>query len=72
MFIDLSGRGSKKFGDECREDKECSFAGSFCDPRNRKCYCREEYHVTNHIDKCGHRKCLIEYVNYSLVILFSL
>ncbi|XP_011305934.1 uncharacterized protein jus isoform X4 [Fopius arisanus] len=51
---DMTGRGSKKFGDECREDHECGFAGSFCDPRNRKCFCREEFSATNHIDKCGH------------------
>ncbi|XP_015121905.1 uncharacterized protein LOC107044512 isoform X3 [Diachasma alloeum] len=51
---DMTGRGSKKFGDECREDRECGFAGSFCDPRNRKCFCREEFSATNHIDKCGH------------------
>ncbi|XP_063994226.1 uncharacterized protein LOC135171529 isoform X3 [Diachasmimorpha longicaudata] len=51
---DMTGRGLKKFGDECREDRECGFAGSFCDPRNRKCFCREEFSATNHIDKCGH------------------
>ncbi|XP_044577390.1 uncharacterized protein LOC123260380 isoform X2 [Cotesia glomerata] len=46
-------RGVKKFGDECKEDRECGFDGSFCDPRSKRCYCREEYPVTNHIDKCG-------------------
>ncbi|KAK0098191.1 hypothetical protein PV326_010625 [Microctonus aethiopoides] len=54
FFFNLSDRGGKKFGDECREDRECGFGGSFCDPRVKKCYCREEFHATNHIDKCGH------------------
>ncbi|XP_043271707.1 uncharacterized protein [Venturia canescens] len=51
---DLSERGTKKFGDGCREDRECGFAGSYCEPNRKKCYCREEFQATNHIDKCGH------------------
>ncbi|XP_012286632.1 uncharacterized protein LOC105703099 isoform X2 [Orussus abietinus] len=50
---DLQGRGGKKFGDECKDDRECGFEGSFCEPRKRKCYCREELSATNHLDKCG-------------------
>ncbi|XP_034935804.1 uncharacterized protein jus isoform X2 [Chelonus insularis] len=49
-----TNRGTKKFGDGCQEDWECGFDGSFCDPRVKRCYCREEFHATNHIDKCGH------------------
>ncbi|XP_033229617.1 uncharacterized protein LOC117181159 [Belonocnema kinseyi] len=49
----LKGRGKQKFGDVCREDKDCGFDGSFCKPDKKKCYCREEFEVTNHIDKCG-------------------
>lgn len=56
IYADMTGRGSKKFGDECREDRECGFAGSVCDSKNRKCFCREEFTATNHIDKCGHRE----------------
>ncbi|XP_076239156.1 EB domain-containing julius seizure protein isoform X2 [Calliopsis andreniformis] len=51
---DLSGRGTKKFGDQCEEDRECGFAGSYCEPKKNKCTCREEFETTNHIDKCGH------------------
>ncbi|XP_076174556.1 EB domain-containing julius seizure protein isoform X1 [Ptiloglossa arizonensis] len=51
---DLSGRGTKKFGDQCVEDSECGFAGSYCEPKKSKCACREEFKATNHIDKCGH------------------
>ncbi|XP_031842304.1 EB domain-containing julius seizure protein isoform X2 [Nomia melanderi] len=50
---DLSGRGTKKFGDQCVEDRECGFAGSYCEPKKSKCACREEFEATNHIDKCG-------------------
>lgn len=56
LLTAIPGRGVKKFGDECKEDRECGFDGSFCDPRSKKCYCREEYPVTNHIDKCGIRE----------------
>ncbi|KAG7212994.1 hypothetical protein KM043_002333 [Ampulex compressa] len=51
---DLTGRGTKKFGDDCVEDRECGFAGSYCEPKKNKCSCREEFDATNHIDKCGH------------------
>ncbi|XP_072761670.1 uncharacterized protein Jus isoform X3 [Anoplolepis gracilipes] len=51
---DLSGRGSKKFGDVCEVDKECGFAGSYCEPKKKLCACREEFEATNHLDKCGH------------------
>ncbi|XP_076476719.1 EB domain-containing julius seizure protein isoform X3 [Bombus vancouverensis nearcticus] len=50
----LTGRGTKKFGDHCMEDLECGFAGSYCEPKKNKCTCREEFEATNHIDKCGH------------------
>ncbi|XP_076628503.1 EB domain-containing julius seizure protein isoform X1 [Colletes latitarsis] len=50
---DLSGRGTKKFGDHCVEDRECGFAGSYCEPKKSKCACKEEFEATNHIDKCG-------------------
>ncbi|XP_076296882.1 EB domain-containing julius seizure protein isoform X2 [Lasioglossum baleicum] len=53
-FEDLSGRGPKKFGDQCVEDWECGFAGSHCEPKKNKCTCKEEFEATNHIDKCGH------------------
>lgn len=58
MYIlsDLSGRGSKKFGDNCEVDNECGFAGSYCEPKKKKCTCREEFETTNHLDKCGHGK----------------
>ncbi|XP_011863255.1 PREDICTED: uncharacterized protein LOC105559514 isoform X2 [Vollenhovia emeryi] len=49
----LSGRGKKKFGDDCQDDKECGFDGSYCEPK-KKCGCKEEFEATNHIDKCGH------------------
>ncbi|XP_034173728.1 EB domain-containing julius seizure protein isoform X1 [Osmia lignaria lignaria] len=51
---DLTGRGTKKFGDHCTEDLECGFGGSYCEPKKSKCACREEFEATNHIDKCGH------------------
>ncbi|XP_033326516.1 EB domain-containing julius seizure protein isoform X2 [Megalopta genalis] len=51
---DLNGRGTKKFGDQCVEDRECGFAGSYCEPKKNKCTCKEEFEATNHIDKCGH------------------
>lgn len=51
---DLSDRGTKKFGDDCQVDKECGFAGSYCEPKKNKCACKEEFEATNHIDKCGH------------------
>ncbi|KYM75359.1 hypothetical protein ALC53_14268 [Atta colombica] len=35
-------------------DKECGFAGSYCEPKKNKCACKEEFEATNHIDKCGH------------------
>lgn len=54
IFTDLSDRGTKKFSDDCKEDRECGFDGSYCDPKAKKCLCREEFHATNHIDKCGH------------------
>ncbi|OXU25668.1 hypothetical protein TSAR_009340 [Trichomalopsis sarcophagae] len=54
IFTDLSERGTKKFSDDCKEDRECGFDGSYCDPKAKKCLCREEFHATNHIDKCGH------------------
>ncbi|XP_011704958.1 PREDICTED: uncharacterized protein LOC105460210 isoform X2 [Wasmannia auropunctata] len=54
LIADLSGRGKQKFGDDCRADKECGFAGSYCEPKKNKCACKEEFEVTNHIDKCGH------------------
>ncbi|KAJ8673474.1 hypothetical protein QAD02_004736 [Eretmocerus hayati] len=50
--LGLSG-GTKKFGDDCKADDECGFDGAYCDPRNKKCFCREEFEATNHIDKCG-------------------
>ncbi|XP_058792217.1 uncharacterized protein LOC131664829 isoform X2 [Phymastichus coffea] len=46
--------GTLKFSDECTEDRECGFDGSYCDPKVRRCLCREEFRATNHIDKCGH------------------
>ncbi|XP_033326520.1 EB domain-containing julius seizure protein isoform X6 [Megalopta genalis] len=54
MVKDLNGRGTKKFGDQCVEDRECGFAGSYCEPKKNKCTCKEEFEATNHIDKCGH------------------
>ncbi|XP_018341067.1 PREDICTED: uncharacterized protein LOC108747789 isoform X3 [Trachymyrmex septentrionalis] len=51
---DLSDRGTKKFGDDCLVDKECGFAGSYCESKKNKCACKEEFEATNHIDKCGH------------------
>ncbi|XP_011137939.1 uncharacterized protein LOC105182301 isoform X2 [Harpegnathos saltator] len=51
---DLSDKDVKKFGDDCGVDNECSFAGSYCEPKKKKCACKEEYEATNHIDKCGH------------------
>ncbi|KAM0728865.1 hypothetical protein ACS0PU_004219 [Formica fusca] len=51
---DLSGRGSKKFGDVCETDNECGFAGSYCEPKKKLCACKEEFEATNHLDKCGH------------------
>ncbi|XP_012225333.1 uncharacterized protein jus isoform X2 [Linepithema humile] len=51
---DLSGRGTKKFGDDCEVDKECGFGGSYCETKKKKCICKEEFEATNHIDKCGH------------------
>ncbi|XP_076673176.1 EB domain-containing julius seizure protein isoform X2 [Andrena cerasifolii] len=51
---DLSERGPRKFGDQCEDDRECGFTGSYCEPKKSKCACREEFEATNHIDKCGH------------------
>ncbi|XP_070157155.1 uncharacterized protein Jus isoform X2 [Polyergus mexicanus] len=51
---DLSSRGSKKFGDICEKDNECGFANSYCEPKKKLCACKEEFEVTNHLDKCGH------------------
>lgn len=56
ILSDLSGRGSKKFGDVCEVDNECGFAGSYCEPKKKVCTCREEFEATNHLDKCGHGK----------------
>ncbi|XP_048513192.1 uncharacterized protein LOC105688600 isoform X2 [Athalia rosae] len=50
---DLSNRGTQKFADFCKEDRDCGFPGSFCEPRTKKCNCKEEFPATNHIDKCG-------------------
>ncbi|KAK2575529.1 hypothetical protein KPH14_011249 [Odynerus spinipes] len=50
---DLSDRGNKKFGDGCAGDRDCGFTGSYCEPKKSICTCKEEYTVTNHIDKCG-------------------
>lgn len=50
----LSGKGKKKFGDDCLVDKDCGFAGSYCEPKKNKCACKEEFEATNHLDKCGH------------------
>lgn len=41
------------FADACKEDKDCNFNGSYCEPRSKRCNCREEFPATNHIDKCG-------------------
>ncbi|KAK1134915.1 hypothetical protein K0M31_007681 [Melipona bicolor] len=54
FFADLTDRGTKKFSDDCVEDRECGFSGSYCEPKKNKCACREEFEATNHIDKCGH------------------
>ncbi|XP_066156206.1 uncharacterized protein jus [Euwallacea fornicatus] len=43
----------KKFGDRCGYTEECGFDGAICDDMNKKCYCRPELPVTNHLDKCG-------------------
>ena len=51
---DLSGRGPKKFGDVCKVDNECGFAGSYCEPKKKLCTCKEEFEATNHLDKCGY------------------
>ncbi|XP_077267099.1 EB domain-containing julius seizure protein isoform X2 [Temnothorax americanus] len=51
---DLSRRGKSKFGDDCRVDIDCGFDGSYCEPKKKKCACKEEFEATNHIDKCGH------------------
>ncbi|KOC69907.1 hypothetical protein WH47_08168 [Habropoda laboriosa] len=51
---DMTDRGTKKFGDDCVEDRECGFSGSYCEPKKNKCTCRDEFEATNHIDKCGH------------------
>lgn len=56
ILSDLSGRGSKKFGDVCEVDNECGFAGSYCESKKKLCTCREEFEATNHLDKCGHGK----------------
>ncbi|XP_039289690.1 uncharacterized protein LOC111047608 isoform X3 [Nilaparvata lugens] len=50
---DMTGRGSKKFGDKCGDTMECGFRGSVCDPNKHSCQCRPELTATNHIDKCG-------------------
>ncbi|RLU23171.1 hypothetical protein DMN91_005449 [Ooceraea biroi] len=50
----LSGKGTKKFGDVCEGNKDCGFPGSYCEPKSKKCICKEEFEATNHIDKCGH------------------
>lgn len=56
ILSDLSGRGPKKFGDVCKVDNECGFAGSYCEPKKKLCTCKEEFEATNHLDKCGYGK----------------
>ncbi|XP_076766348.1 EB domain-containing julius seizure protein isoform X2 [Xylocopa sonorina] len=51
---DLTDRGTKKYGDDCTEDRDCGFDGSYCEPKKKKCTCKEEFEATNHIDKCGY------------------
>ncbi|KAI4500364.1 hypothetical protein M0802_004781 [Mischocyttarus mexicanus] len=51
--LDNFDRGNKKFSDSCESDRECGFNGSYCEPKKNICTCREEFKVTNHIDKCG-------------------
>ena len=68
VFLDLEVRGKQKFGDVCKEDNDCGFDGSFCNPDKKKCYCRPEFPVTNHIDKCGVRKFLSNYINLKIII----
>ncbi|XP_015188732.1 PREDICTED: uncharacterized protein LOC107072923 isoform X1 [Polistes dominula] len=46
-------RGNKKYSDSCVSDRECGFNGSYCEPKKNICTCREEFKITNHIDKCG-------------------
>ncbi|XP_046436152.1 uncharacterized protein LOC124187978 isoform X1 [Neodiprion fabricii] len=45
--------GKLKFADRCQQDNDCGFVGSYCEPRTKKCNCKEEFPATNHIDKCG-------------------
>ncbi|XP_015590080.1 uncharacterized protein LOC107265290 isoform X2 [Cephus cinctus] len=51
---DIPEGDRKKIGDICKDDSECSFAGSHCDPRKKRCFCKSEFEATNFIDKCGH------------------
>ncbi|KAL2718508.1 uncharacterized protein V1478_012384 [Vespula squamosa] len=50
----IEDRGNKKFGDSCEADRDCGFDGSYCETKKNICTCKEEFKVTNHIDKCGH------------------
>ncbi|XP_046838116.1 uncharacterized protein LOC124432878 isoform X1 [Vespa crabro] len=50
----IEDRGNKKFGDNCEADRDCGFDGSYCEAKKNICTCKEEFKVTNHIDKCGH------------------
>ncbi|XP_051159823.1 uncharacterized protein LOC127280686 isoform X2 [Leptopilina boulardi] len=51
--LELKSHGEQKFGDSCKDDSDCGFDGSECHQEQKKCYCRKEFTVTNHIDKCG-------------------
>ncbi|XP_043495568.1 uncharacterized protein LOC122519847 isoform X5 [Polistes fuscatus] len=53
LDTDNFDRGNKKFSDSCVSDRDCGFNGSYCEPKKNICTCREEFKVTNHIDKCG-------------------
>ncbi|CAG9829365.1 unnamed protein product [Diabrotica balteata] len=44
---------NQKFGDKCRDTKQCAFDGAVCDDITHKCLCKPDLPVTNHIDKCG-------------------
>ncbi|KAJ8912451.1 hypothetical protein NQ315_002817, partial [Exocentrus adspersus] len=46
-------QSDKKFGDKCNYNSECGFDGSYCDDITKKCLCKPEVPVTNHLDKCG-------------------
>ncbi|KAG5882931.1 hypothetical protein JTB14_012658 [Gonioctena quinquepunctata] len=58
FIIYINDKGSfmdcnKKFGDKCRQSRECGFDGSVCDDMTHQCLCKPELPVTNHLDKCG-------------------